>query len=575
MNTKLNLRFLLFSLGCFAVLGVGVYFLNQWQAKRTAGIFLVKAREAKDQRDVAKAIDLYGKYLLLDPRDIDAQSECGTLLADARAYGPASEHFEAVLRRNPARSDIRRQAVKADIAIGRIANARDHLENYLLKEFPADAELLELDGFCLAKAGEYLAAGRSFKAAIAREPTRYAAYAQLVGILSKPSDDLDKDRDDWLKELPEKLRTALGKDKDWAEKAGDYWTDRLVAANAKDPRGYLFRGYRRSAQKNFDAALQDAEAALKLGPDDPAALFLAANVCLARKQLDKAREYGTRAVRAAPKDPRMYEVLAQIELAADKPDEAIHWLQKGIEADGPPTMWLKLGSLQIARGKFDEAQKTARDLRAKPFPKLDADASAPSIGPALYADLLEAQIAQVQGHWAYETKNFGSLGQELKAAPNLAKQAFYSLGRSYEQLADTERALKEFQQAVNMDPLWPPAREAVAANLESLGRIDEAVEARTTLVKLEDAAVAAKGASVAAKDAATAAKGASVAAWVGLVRLSILQTSRLPADQRDWGRASDLLNQFARTAPNSAAVPLLPGGAARRQRRAVEGRDVD
>ncbi len=121
--------------------------------------------------------------------------------------------------------------------------------------------------------------------------------------------------------------------------------------------------------------------------------------------------------------------------------------------------------------------------------------------------------------------------------PDLAKQAFYSLGRSYEQLADTERALKEFQQAVNMDPMWLPAREALAADLESLGRINEALEARTTLATL---------------------KGAPAAAWVGLIRLSILATLRLPADQRgDWGRASGLLDEFARTAPNSAAVPLL------------------
>ncbi len=537
MNTKLNLRFLLFSLGCIAALGVGVYLLNRWQAKRTAGIFLAKAREAEGQRDVAKAIDLYGKYLVLDPRDVDALSECGSLLADVHAYGPASERFEASLRRDPTRSDIRRKAVKADIAIGRIADARDHLENYLLKEFPADAELLELDGFCQAKAGEYLAAGRSFEAAVAHDPTRFAAYTQLVGILSTQGEDLDKDRNEWLKDLPNKLQTTLRKDKDWAVKAGDYWTDQLVAANPKDPHAYLFRGYRRLAQKNFDAAIQDAEAALKLAPDDPAELFLAANVCLARKQLDKAREYGTRAVRAAPKDPRIYDVLAKIELADNKPDEAIHWLQKGVETDAPPTMWLKLGNLQIVRGKLDEARQTARDLRTKPFPKLDADASAPSIGPALYADLLEAQIAQVQGHWADATRRFGPLGQELKAAPDLAKQAFYSLGRSYEQLADTERALKEFQQAVEMDPMWLPAREALAANLESLGRIDEALEARTTLARL---------------------KGAPAAAWVGLIRLSILQTSRLPADQRgDWGRASGLLDEFSRTAPNSAAIPLL------------------
>ena len=136
------------------------------------GIFLEKARQAETEGNLVKAIDLYGRYLAIAPMDADARWQYGTLLVNAHAHARAFQAFEAVLRLDPARSDVRRKAVKADMAIGRVPDARDHLENYLLKESPDDPELLRPRGPCLARAGEYLAAGRSLQAAIERDPAR-------------------------------------------------------------------------------------------------------------------------------------------------------------------------------------------------------------------------------------------------------------------------------------------------------------------------------------------------------------------------------------------------------------------
>jgi cellulose synthase operon protein C len=566
MKIYINLRFVLYSLACFAVLGVGVYFLHKWQAQRQAGLFLAKAREAESNGNVGKALDLYGKYLVFVPKDIDAQSQYGSLLADVHAYDRACRAFEAVLRRDPTQSDIRRKAVKAAMAIGRMSDARDHLKNYLRKEFPDDAELLDLEGRCQASAGEYNDAASSFETAIARDPTRLTAYIQLIGILSMSRDELSLNREDRLKHLPAKLRETLNSDNDWAEKAADYWTDRLVDANPKVSQAYLFQGYRRFGKavqargKDQSAALdaliagllngavQDAEAVLKLRPDDPAALHLAAISCQAAKQFDKAQEYALRGVKAAPKDYRMYEVLAQLARAKQQPDEALKWLKLGIDADGPRHLWWELGSLQIAKGQFDEARETAKVLRTKVFPSESA-ASAAQVAAGLYADLLEAKIAQDQGHWLDAAKRFGSVGQELKSAPDLASQAFYFLGKSYEQLADAESALKAYRQAVDADKLWIPAREALAASLASLGRIDEAFEEQSSLTKL---------------------KNASSEAWVGLIRLSIIRTARLPLEQRNWTGTADLLDHFAARAGKSPAVPLLRAELLVAQGRAAE-----
>jgi len=406
-----------------------------------------------------------------------------------------------------------------------------------------------------------------------------SAYTQLIEILSIHGKDLDKDREEWMASLPDQQKKSLEKDNKWAEKTADYWADRLVNANPKDPQAYLFRGYWRlnkaiqargrdpSVARDkliadlFDGAVQDAEAVLKLRPDDPAALHLAAISCQAAKKLDEAREYAARGVKAAPKDWRMYEILAQLELARQQTDKALEWLKKGVDANGPPELWWELGRLQIAKRKFKEAEKTAEGLRNKNFPQVQTQAPAGQVGPGLYADLLEAQSEEVQGHWQDAAKRFGSLGLELKSAPELAKQAFYSLGKSYEQLADFKSALKAYRQAVDVDPLWIPGREAVVASLQSLGRLDEALEEQDSLTKLKDA---------------------PPAAWAGLIRLSIAKTSRLPADQRDWGAVNGLINRFATSTGTSAststgtsartpvAVPLLQAEVLVAQDRAAE-----
>jgi tetratricopeptide (TPR) repeat protein len=532
-----------------AVLSVGVYYLHRWQAGRVTGIFLEKARQAETEGNLVKAIDLYGRYLAIAPMDADARWQYGTLLVNAHAHARAFQAFEAVLRLDPARSDVRRKAVVAAMAIGRLPDARDHLENYLLKESPDDPELLLLEGQCLARVGEYVAAGRSLQAAIQRDPARIAAYTELIAVLSRSREDLDKDREKWLANLPREQQTALKQDKDWAEKTADYWTDRLVKANPKDPQVYVFRGHRQGRKGLLDNAIQDAEVALKLKSDDPEALNLAAMSYLLAKQPDKSREYATRGVKAAPKDFRMYEILADIDRTRQEPKESLKWLQMGVDANGPPLIWWKLGISQIAQGKFEEAKETAKSLRTKVFSRAQLESAPVRVAPSVYADLLEAQLSQIQGHWQDATKQIGQIGVGLKADPILARAAFYSQGKTYEQLADFERALKAYRQAVDADPMWMPAREAVAATLQSLGRSGEALEERRNLAESKDAPLNTR---------------------VALIRESIAKISQLSADKRDWSEVDKLLNQLGEVAPNSTAVPLLQAELLIAQDRAAE-----
>ena len=154
-----------------------------------------------------------------------------------------------------------------------------------------------------------------------------------------------------------------------------------------------------------------------------------------------------------------------------QPEEALKWLQMGVDADGPPSLWWKLGNLQIAQGKFDEAKVNRERAPEQSLPQAAIGVfRRRRLRRCVYADLLEAQLSQVQGHWQDATKQIRSNWRGIEVRPRLAQAAFYSQGKTYEQLADFERALKAYRQAVDADPMWMPAREAVAATLQSLGR---------------------------------------------------------------------------------------------------------
>src|SRR5271166_5672729 len=104
MTKRINFHFVFSSFVAFAVLASGVYFFHAWQYRRETGFFLDKAQQAKTEGDLLKAIDLYGKYLVLAPKDNEARSQFGSLLFDIGAYAVALQTFEKILRLEPGRS---------------------------------------------------------------------------------------------------------------------------------------------------------------------------------------------------------------------------------------------------------------------------------------------------------------------------------------------------------------------------------------------------------------------------------------------------------------------------------------
>ena len=219
-----------------AVVGGAVHLLHAFQTRRHADFFLDQAHTAKAAGDKRDAIDSYRNYLSISPDDAAARAELGLLLADLGANGEAFRAFEQVLRTDPTRSDVRRQTAKAALAIGRFRDAREHLQGFLLKETPDDPELLEMLGECQAAAGEYLAAARTFESAIEHDPKRIDSYLHLVAVLSRRPEELAKDEAHWKEILPKELQHEPIQGEKAAEKAAEYWLDRMAEANPESSR---------------------------------------------------------------------------------------------------------------------------------------------------------------------------------------------------------------------------------------------------------------------------------------------------------------------------------------------------
>jgi tetratricopeptide (TPR) repeat protein len=151
MRRRANVKLLICLLAGLAVTGTGLYFLYGVQLRRGAISLLMRADQAEEQGDRAKASECLKQYLTLRPDDGDALARYGLLL-DQEATSPAArvEAFcvlqEAFRRPTPHR-DVGRRLVQRAVDLGRYNEARAALA-ILLDAAPKDGELEEWCGRC-------------------------------------------------------------------------------------------------------------------------------------------------------------------------------------------------------------------------------------------------------------------------------------------------------------------------------------------------------------------------------------------------------------------------------------------
>ena len=526
MRRRLNVRLVLILLVSIILFGAGVHTLHGVQVERSAVLLQQRAERAEKAGNLDEAEQYWKRYLGYEPADTEALIQYGQILDQkAESYGEqlqAMFALERVLRREPDRTKIRRQVAELATDLERYTDAEDHLwvnqQQGLLREAPEDGELLLLLGRCREAAGrlrrdgdgardgeEFLrtaGAAELYAAAIEHAPGLIDAYVRYARLLRDQLEDASR------------ASTLL---------------DEMVAVNDQSARAYLERARFHETSDPEDAR-KDIARALELAPHDVEVLLVAATQAIADKDLDRARTLLEDGIKVDPTEVRLYQALAGVEVEAGRFQSALARIEDGLKAiPDQPILYISRIETLILAGEMEDpkdAEKEFEQLRLKK-----------SISPAM-PELLKAQLLMRQERWseAVETLELSqryaaNLTPESKKA--LLIRVDLLLAQCYQELGDLKARLAAYRRVLDADRRMTGARVGMAATLEALGRIDEAILVYRQILP-EQPTVAPE-----------------------LARLEINRNRGLPEGQRDWNEVDHTLNIAARQTPNSSTVTRL------------------
>ena len=525
-----------------AVVGGGVYALHKYQVTRNAVVFLNQAQDARDrlrqesprlkdeerERRVGEVVRQFKAYLALRPEDADTLEEFGDFLFEYRQLGTAFSTYEQVLWQDPSRDKVRRKLV--DIAMDLAMRyqmhvdpserarqsarwydaGRQHLEQ-LLKDSPADAELLELTGRCFEALGKDDEAEDCWRRAIKADPEYVDAYARLAALLRKQPRHVNE-----ADALIEKL----------AEDHPEMHLAQLAAAN------YALRN------NQVDAAVQRITRALKLKDDDRATLLVAAQ-CMsaeaaqlagkrqieeAREKLNQARSYTEQLRDLFPRDPEVYRSAAEVEARAGQMAKAADVLKEGL-AKTNDNAGLAFGAINLL---LDSGGRTEAE---EIFKRITAKNDIFKEGPRFY---LQGRLALADEHWLEAIQLFDKARPGLAVEADLVKQIDYYTGRAYAQLNNPDKAILAYRAALSRDPFFVQAQVGLIDILTATNRFGEAAD----LYKQIGPRLTAAG-------------------LLPMASLLMKRNLRLPPAERDWPRVESLLDEAGKALPNATTVPLM------------------
>ncbi|MGB9689056.1 tetratricopeptide repeat protein [Thermogutta sp.] len=480
---KVNKRFVVILVGVFVLLGVGTYFLHAYQLRRNARVFLDRAQEAlkEGRRDVAAKN--FQWYTELVPHDLDAQQQFAQLLIDLRAFGPAYFRLETVLRQDPERTEARKMLVDVLLNIGRFRDAEEHLEQYLLKLNPDNAELLTKLAQCQRGLGQSREAVRTLEKALSLQPDLAAAYAQLAGIYRYDSDLKD----------PRKADECIAK----------------MLATVRNEEALRTAAVYYYQSDQYELALQHAKEILAKKTDDVDFLILGADCARRLEQLDLARDWAEKAIKLDPRRADGYTLLAAILAAQGKANEGMATLQEALsKVSDKATVLASLAEMSINQGDEKSAEKALEELSQTRY-------------PLSRLEWLRARLLLARGQWFEAARKLEVVRPDLTNLPDLLKQVDFYLGLCYAQMGNMDQSLASYSKAATQDPLWPQARLGRAAAFIELGRVDDAIEEYRALVRMGKA---------------------TSAIILDLCRLLILNNLGRPRTQRDWQEVTQLLS---------------------------------
>lgn len=481
---RLNYKRLGYTVLAMIVVGGTVHFLHAYQTQRNASAFLLQADRAAKEGDVPQALQYLERYLSYVPGDTDALVRYAELLVSEQA---------------PQNSQVRQRAL-------------DVMEQVLRRD-PSRAEV------------------RRRLVLLALSTKQFSLAREHLEVLMKASPQ------------DSELEFDAGRceEGDRQYERAVHWYQQAITHAKDKTSAHVIASYARQAEilrRHLDRgkeATQLVETLIKLAPERPDVLLIRAELAGTAKNVEEARKHLDRGIELYPQDQRFYLALAKVEMQQGQPKRARTVLAKALESiKHPPTAWLvAVTDLLLDAGDPARARNAVALLEKGP------------VSPGVL-DYFQGRLLLAEEQWLPASRKLENARPLLARTPELVKRADLSLALCYERLGNKELEITACRRALVVDPVWLPARLALAQGLAASGQYDEALDQYQKLV------------------------AHAPALHIALARLQLARALGLPASERRWPVVMEAIDQAKKVAPESLEPTLLEAQALTMQAKTTE-----
>ncbi|MCE9563001.1 MAG: tetratricopeptide repeat protein [Planctomycetes bacterium] len=460
----INKRFLLkFILVVIALTGalVGVHAV---QADRIPTALRTQAERAAEAGKLDTAIHYMRQYLEFSPDDIEAQVQLVDLLQKRNAVGGRGQSeliflYDRILRLDPERHAIRREALGACLKNNRYSDAITHAEA-LLKAFPTEPALWQQLGAAQAGLNQLQEARKSYETAVTHEPAEILGYQRLAQLIWRNLKDPAGARDvldQMAKNLPQSPEAHLIR-------------ARFEAFTSEESES----GFRGDTTK----AVADLQRVLELDPEHAEASGLLAELLQRDRKIAAAQAVLRDALSLYPRDMRLIRSLSWLEMSRGNTPAAIAVLEDGLKAlpEGFDLL-VPLADLLIQQGDTARTNDIIRRLESHrgTGPGGAKVVGGPPASHLLQVRYLRIRLAMRDSKWPEAVTMLESLRVDVTHLPALETQLNLLLAVCAAQMTDIAAEEKAFKRVTNSDPKNVQARVGLGNLYLTLGQFDEAV----------------------------------------------------------------------------------------------------
>ncbi len=459
INKRFLLKFLLVAVALIGTI-IGVHAV---QADRIPVALRTQAERAAEAGKIEAAIHYLRQYLEFSPDDVDVQVELVELLrkrtASDRRQSELIFLYDRILRLDPERHAIRREALAACLKNGRYSDAITHAEA-LLKVFTTEPGLWQQLGAAQAGLNQLSEARKSYEIAITYDRGEIIGYQRLAQLVWRNLKD------------PAGAREVL---------------DQMVKSLPQSPDAHLIHARFESftaeeSESGFrgdpNQAVADLQRVLELDPEHAEASVLLAELLQRDRKIPAAQAILRDALSLYPRDLRLVRSLSWLELSRGNTPAAIAVLEDGLKASPEGfDLLVPLADLLIQQGDTARTTDIIRRLESHRVagPAGSKVAGGPPASHLLQVRYLRARLAMRDAKWTEAVAMLDSLRIDVTHLPTLETQLNLLLAVCAERMTDIAAQEKAFKRVTNSDPKNVQARVGLGNLYLTQGLFDEAV----------------------------------------------------------------------------------------------------